>query len=80
MVEVCACGTVAVPKVVVEGVGLLAASVIVQDDPRAGRRSIALVCLHELRLGPSELRDSGIYTIFVSNSKMRYCLEYEKCS
>ena len=80
MVEVCACGTVAVPKIVVEGVGLLAAGVIVQDDSRAGRRGIALVCLHELRMVPYELRYSVIYTVYVRNRKMRYCLEYEKCS
>ena len=61
MVEVRACSTVAVPVVVVEGEGLLATCVVVQDDAWAGGGGIALVCLYELGLVLSEMRDGGSY-------------------
>ena len=61
MVEVCACSTVAVPVVVVEGEGLLVTRVVVQDDAWARWGGIALVCLYELGLGLSEMRDGGSY-------------------
>lgn len=65
MIKIRACGTVTIPVVVVEGVGLLAAGVIVQNDSWAGGRSIASMCLHEFGLGLFELRDSGSYKVIV---------------
>ena len=62
MVEIRACSTVAVPVVVVEGEGLLASRMVVQDDAWTRRGSIASVCLYELGLGLSEMRDGGGYS------------------
>ena len=61
MVEICACSTVAVPVVVIEGKGFLATGVVVQDDAWARGGRIALVCLYELRLGLFEVRDGVCY-------------------
>ena len=61
MVEVRACSTVAVPVVVVEGEGLLATRVVVQDNAWARGGGIASGCLYELRLGLPETRDGGSY-------------------
>ena len=69
MVKIRACGSVAVPVVVVEGVGLLATGVVVQDDTWARRGGIALMCLHELGLGLFELGDDGSYVVVVRNRK-----------
>ena len=61
MVEVRACGAVAVPVVVVEGEGLLATPVVIQDDAWTRGGGIASVCLYELGLDLSEMRDGRSY-------------------
>lgn len=70
MVKIRACGAVAVLEVVVEGVGLLATCVVVQDDAWAGGGGLALMCLHQLGLKLFELRDNAIARYVKSVSKL----------
>ena len=78
MVKVRTCGTITVPVVVVEGVGLLAAGVVVQDNARPGRGGITSMYLDELGLRFLEMRDDGSY-IVVRNRRMTFLKIWGVC-